>query len=158
MVLLQKMQSRGLFHQINNIAVTRKVHGTKVCPALNQFGVDLLPDSYNKVLFDNVKNNTVTNDVIDSSRKELEKFGLLSAGNEVNTPDVSNLMPALLGKNVLQHFQNLAKIQITPYLDLLKPMLSLEPPAVPTNLRIEAGWVRYGFDGTVTNVPYPTGR
>ena len=158
MVLLQKLHARSLLHHINDIIVKRKVHGTKSCLALNQFGVDLLPDSYNKVLFNKVKTNTVTDDVIDSSLKELEKFGLLSSGNEVNTPDISNLMPPLRGKNVLDHFRIIADEQIAPYLDLLKTMLSLQPPAVPTELRIEAGWVRYGFDGKITNVPYPTGK
>ena len=160
MSLIQKSKNRNILQFVQNISVKRKIHGTRACPILNQFGVDLLPDSLNNLLFDKVKPNKVSSDVIKSSIAELDKFGLGSAdsNNEVNLPDVSRLLPPLHGSNILEHFKNIATDQIIPYLNLLKPLITIVPPALPIELRLEAGWVRYGFDGAVTNVPYPSGN
>eukprot|EP00088_Acartia_fossae_P013148 TRINITY_DN1683_c0_g1_i7.p1 TRINITY_DN1683_c0_g1~~TRINITY_DN1683_c0_g1_i7.p1 ORF type:complete len:1146 (-),score=216.92 TRINITY_DN1683_c0_g1_i7:47-3484(-) len=133
------------------------MHTTPSHPALNQFGVDLLPEEYNNILFKDIKTTPVASSVIDSSLSDLEKFGLTDADSaHVKVPELTNLLPPLKGKNVLEHFDNIAKDQISPYIDILNPLLELQPAELPTDFRLEAGWVRYGFDGSIQKVDYPT--
>ena len=64
----------------------------------------------------------------------------------------------LLGSNVIEHFHNISKEQTAPYIDILKPLLEVSVGKMPADLRIEAGWTRYGFDGSVSNVDHPSGN
>lgn len=125
---------------------------------LNRFGVDLLPEKFNQRLFAGVKCKPPDPDLIESSLSELEKFGLNSGGLEFKLPDITPYLPPLKGKNVLEHFQKVGAEQVKPYLDILFPLLQAEVPPPPTDWRIASGWTRYGFDGSVESVPFPTGR
>ena len=137
---------------------SQAMHTTPSHPAFNQFGVDLLPEEYNNILFKDVRTKPVASSVLDSSLSDLEKFGLTDANSaQVKVPELANLLPPLKGNNVLEHFEKVAKDQISPYMDILNPLLVVQPAELPTDFHIEAGWVRYGFDGSIQKVDYPTG-
>jgi len=145
-------QSGAIARLMSNV---RRMHGTQTFAALNRFGVDLLPESYNRVLFDKVACSPVCLDTVESSLNELDKFGLTSGSSEVPVPEIENVLPPLKGRNVIEHFHNVSKEQTDPYVDILKPLLEVSADKIPADLRIEAGWTRYGFDGSVCNVDHP---
>lgn len=145
-------QSGTMSQLISNV---RQIRTTPTFDDLNRFGVDLLPESYNKILFNNVECTQVCLDTIESSLSELDKFGLSSGSSEIPVPNIENLLPPLKGSNVIEHFHNISKEQTTPYIDILKPLLEVSVDKMPADLRIEAGWTRYGFDGSVSNVDHP---
>jgi len=125
---------------------------------LNQFGVPLLPEKYNRILFHGVGCPPVGPETIATSQAELEKFGLNFAGDVVDGPELPDLirhLPQLEGDNVLHHFHNISTAQLKPYLDILDPLLHTKVTSPPTTWRIESGWTRYSFDGSVCSVDYP---
>jgi len=133
----------------------RKFQTARTVRAVNQFGVELLPDSYNQKLFRGLKPRPVNATVLGESLSELEKFGLTSGGTEFNLPDIAPYLSNLQGGNVLQHFQTIGLEQTRPYLELLEPLLEAEVPDPPAEWRLEPGWTRYGFDGAVAPIDFP---
>jgi len=120
----------------------RKFQTARTVRAVNQFGVELLPDSYNQKLFRGLKPRPVNATVLGESLSELEKFGLTSGGTEFNLPDIAPYLSNLQGGNVLQHFQTIGLEQTRPYLELLEPLLEVEVPDPPAEWRLEPGWTR----------------
>ena len=136
----------------------RKFNSFRTLKDLNRFGVDLLPDNLNRRLFLGVKCKPPDEEQIEFSLSELEKFGLNSPGLKINLPDITNLLPVLKGRNVLDHFSNIGKQQTQPYLSILSPLLNASVPPAPRVWRIEPGWIRYGFDGSIERVNFPLGK
>ena len=136
----------------------RKFHCQRTLYSLNEFGVDLLPAQLNHILFNRVRCEPPSKDKTDSALAELEKFSLNSGGVKVNIPEISSWLPPLQGKNVLEHFNRVCREQNKPYLTVLKALLSTEAPPPPVSWQLAPGWVRYGFDGTVTQVNTPSGQ
>ncbi|KAL3266716.1 hypothetical protein HHI36_010877 [Cryptolaemus montrouzieri] len=85
--------------------------------------------------------------------KNLTKFELGLIPNTL-VPDVDFKIPPLQGKNLLEHFQNIAEEQVQPYRKLVFELLENMPP-VPTNWILQEGWTRYKSDCEPEQVSYP---
>ena len=119
---------------------------------LNSFGVELLPEAYQSLLFKGVRTNQLNKNVAAQALAELERFGLIAAaaaslagGAQTRPPfpDITAQMPRLAGRNVLEHFEKVGGEMVRPYRELLDGLL-LAPhiPPPPSTWSLRPGWTR----------------
>lgn len=85
---------------------------------------------------------------------ELKKHGI-TVGESVVLPDVDLRLPPLKGDNVVEHFNNIAAEQISPYKELVASLMNAKIPEMPQIWRIAEGWTKYDSNGNAIPVPYP---
>jgi hypothetical protein len=108
-----------------------------------------------------VRSRTIDKAVEAQALKDLERFGLVAARHEATPqsnvdaappgiPNVTRLIPRLMGRNVEEHFQLVGERLVQPYLDLLNSLLasSNNIPPPPTHWQLRPGWVRLVGIGT----------
>jgi len=135
------------------------LHTTSSNPAMNCYGVDLLPPSLQGKLFKTVKKaEVVKTQPAQSAVSELKKFGLDTSGSSFPLPDITQHLPPIVNNNVSDHFLHIAGEQVQPYTDLLFDLLASDTPPLPATWCLEPGWTRYNEDGSYHPVPYPTER
>jgi len=124
---------------------------------LNQFGVDQLPKSLQRLLFQSVETKQgLSKEELQSALKELHKFGLTpESGQNFDIPDVSAYLPMLKGGSVSQHLRMEASRQSQPYVSLLCGLLVSTPPPMPQKWQPVEGWVRYAPGKPPTRVDHP---
>ena len=152
---------RGLIlrrRQRRRVICRGRFHIGPSAKALNRFGVDLLPDAYNELLFKGLRPHRATNKIIQEASAELEKFGLTSTGLELDLPDVTAYLANLRGANVCEHFARIGREQVQPYLELMQLLLEAEAPGPPNSWLLAPGWTRYSHQGKVEPVQFPSGR
>ncbi len=85
----------------------------------NSFGVELLPEAYQTMLFKHVRTNKLDKNVEAQALRDLERFGLVSSRGTAAAPppipDITGLMPPLTGTNVLEHFEAVGREMVRPY-------------------------------------------
>jgi len=121
----------------------------------NSFGVELLPEAYQTRLFQFVRSRPLDRAAEAQALRDLERFGLISAGrtpqpsdaaqSSAAVPDITLLLPPLAGRNVEEHFQAVGEELVRPYRDLLDSLLGPDTviPPPPADWRLQPGWVRW---------------
>lgn len=89
------------------------------------------------------------------SQKHLAIHDLLGKQSETNPP-IDLQLPPLQGKTLDEHFYRIGKDAAEPYLSMSTTFARIELPKAPTQWRKQSGWTRYGNDGAITRVSYPT--
>ncbi|KAG7198422.1 hypothetical protein KM043_005810 [Ampulex compressa] len=119
----------------------------------NQINMQMLSKSLYNQIFPNVK-----------EQKNLSPKELRSVANNLNQykirtedatrlPDVDIKIPPLEGKDIEEHFFNIAKAQVTPYTNIINHLIG-DIPEVPKQWVLKEGWTRYTADG-IESVDYP---
>lgn len=71
-------------------------------------------------------------------------------------PDTTFAVPPLRGQTIEDHFYNIGVHQAATYLTMAKSFANIPVHTPPEEWLMQPGWTRYGKDGTVTAVEYPT--
>lgn len=90
---------------------------------------------------------------IDRIRKNLNSFGI-NVENATRLPDVDLKLPALEGKDIEEHFYNIARTYINPYIRIINTIVN-DIPEMPKQWLLKEGWTRYTADGGAESVDYP---
>ncbi|XP_043466348.1 DNA polymerase subunit gamma-1, mitochondrial [Leptopilina heterotoma] len=118
----------------------------------NEICLQMLSSSLFKTLFPEGNQSFVSPEKLDSIKKELETFGL-NVDKQIRLPNVNVELPSLEGKNIEEHFYNIATSQIKPYLKVVNELIKKIPPA-PEQWILQEGWTKYTEFGS-EKVDYP---
>lgn len=87
-------------------------------------------------------------------QETLQSHGI-KLGETPLLPDVDIKLPALKGTNLIEHFYEIAREQISPYKELIDQLSTAEIGAMPKTWKMVEGWTRYDRDGNSVHVSYP---
>ncbi|XP_051161873.1 DNA polymerase subunit gamma-1, mitochondrial isoform X2 [Leptopilina boulardi] len=118
----------------------------------NEINLQMLPSALFKTIFPEENESIVSSEKLDSIKKELLTFGL-NVDNQIRLPNVDLELPSLEGKNIEEHFYNIANSQIKPYMKVVNELVKKIPP-VPEQWIFQEGWTRYTESGS-EKVDYP---
>ncbi|XP_063239493.1 DNA polymerase subunit gamma-1, mitochondrial [Bacillus rossius redtenbacheri] len=151
-VAAEKKQQKVSRSKLKKEPNATKEEGTD-SPRFNEINIQMLSSGLFKQLFGNVKSVGASADDVTRSRRELEKYGLLS--NELPVlKDVDLKLPPLQGGDLEEHFRAIGQAQVSPYTELLRRLVE-SVPAPPEEWRLQAGWTRYSRNESPEPVPFP---
>ncbi|EPX72066.1 DNA polymerase [Schizosaccharomyces octosporus yFS286] len=91
---------------------------------------------------------------VELAKLHLQKHDL--TGRETTKlPSYNFRLPALQGKSLTEHFENIGRECAEPHLTNANSFAQISLPPIPKKWLHHSGWTRYGSDGTVEQVPYP---
>lgn len=119
----------------------------------NEINLQMLPKKLYEQIFGS-ECEKCPDDVILSIKKDLSKFGL---GSEIipESPALDIKIPSLQGRNIEEHFENIAREQVEPYKNVIVKMLSEKLPPIPKNFLLKDGWTRYTETDSPESVEFP---
>uniref|UniRef100_A0A8D0H7V5 DNA polymerase subunit gamma-1 n=1 Tax=Sphenodon punctatus TaxID=8508 RepID=A0A8D0H7V5_SPHPU len=94
---------------------------------------------------------------IQKSVEHLKKHDLWGKETSI-LPDVELQLPRMYGKDLDEHFRNLAQKQSLPYLEAASELLQCEIPLMPQEWAWDVGWTQYGPNGEKKAVEFPDER
>ncbi|KMQ95236.1 dna polymerase subunit gamma- mitochondrial [Lasius niger] len=121
---------------------------------VNEVNMQMLPKSLHEQLFgkDN-KQEHLPEEEINSIKKNLSTYGI-NVDDATRLPDVNLKLPILEGKDIEEHFYNIGRAQVKPYLKIINEIIK-DIPEMPKQWLFKEGWTRYTADGRVESVDYP---
>ncbi|XP_033223118.1 DNA polymerase subunit gamma-1, mitochondrial isoform X2 [Belonocnema kinseyi] len=119
---------------------------------VNEINLQMLPLDLYKHIFPNGNQGSLSSEEINSVKEELKAFGL-NVDSQTPFPNVHVEVPVLEGKDVEEHFYNIASAQVKPYLKVVNELIRKVPPP-PENWILQEGWTRYTDAGS-EKVDYP---
>ncbi|XP_033097016.1 DNA polymerase subunit gamma-1-like [Anneissia japonica] len=122
----------------------------------NPIKIQMISESLHKQIF---KNSTNTEqeprkEIINKSIEELKAHGLWGKKGSI-LPDVQLNLPTLLGDNIDEHFREISKRQVKPYVRLAGSLTKNPLPPMPQEWVMRSGWTRYDAKGGIDKVNYP---
>lgn len=121
----------------------------------NQINIQMLSKSIHEQVFPANQNvSAIKNEDFAKIRQHLDKHGLWGKDCTVLN-DVNFKIPKFHGKNISEHFENIAKDQISKYLELAKELACSQPPPMPKSWLFQKGWTKYAQDGATKQVECP---
>ncbi|KAL4228151.1 hypothetical protein ACF0H5_013584 [Mactra antiquata] len=138
-------------------------------PRINEINIQLLSESLHKQIFNgHTQKSTHSNEgeenvlrvkTLNESKqaaiqKHLSEHKLWNKTVQIQK-DVNFKLPDLLGRNVSEHFQNLAQKQVQEYARLANKLYSNNIVEKPTDWAYCPGWVKYLEDGEIIPVDCP---
>lgn len=106
----------------------------------NEINLQMLPSSLFRTIFPEGNNSLISPEKLNSIKEEFRTFGL-DVDNPIRFPNVDLKLPSLEGKNIEEHFHNIASSQIKPYLKIINELIKNIPP-VPEKWILQEGWTR----------------
>nr|KAF7427450.1 hypothetical protein H0235_007144 [Vespula pensylvanica] len=119
----------------------------------NEINMQMLSKPLHEHLFNKNENHVrLSQEAIESIKKTLHNYGINT--EEVKAiPDVDISLPPLKGKDLEEHFYNIAIEQTAPYLKIINNIIT-KIPEIPSKWLLQKGWTRYTSDGA-ESVNYP---
>ncbi|XP_012523768.1 DNA polymerase subunit gamma-1, mitochondrial [Monomorium pharaonis] len=138
----------------NNSNVDLKINPKRDNVRVNEVNMQMLPEALHNQLFrkDN-KDDCLSEEEINDIKKNLATYGI-NVEDATRLPDVNLKLPALEGNDIEEHFYNIGKAQIKPYLQIIHETVR-DIPEMPKQWLFKEGWTRYAVDGTTESVDYP---
>ena len=120
----------------------------------NEINIQMLSRTIHEQIFPS-QERPVCNETDFSKMKEhLSQHGLW--GKECTVlDDVALKLPEFEGRNVSEHFENIAKRQTEKYLEMAQRLATSKPPPFPEKWLFEPGWTKYMPDGTTERMACP---
>ncbi|XP_012268199.2 DNA polymerase subunit gamma-1, mitochondrial [Athalia rosae] len=119
---------------------------------VNELNMQMISKGLYEQLFNNEVVHRSSNEEVKPLKQNLDSFGIKTE-ECTRIPDVSMKLPPLEGKNLEEHFYNIGKKQVHPYLGIINNIIK-DIPAMPEKWIFQKGWTRYTEAGT-EKVPYP---
>ncbi|CAO1413192.1 unnamed protein product [Diamesa serratosioi] len=110
----------------------------------NEMGIQMISNSLYQQIFgiDSLKAKDIDENTIQKYRLDLQKHGIKSLDN-TKSIEVNLKLPKLKGKNIEEHFFNIAQEQIQPYELLIKSIVNTPLPTIPKQWSFTSGWTCY---------------
>ncbi|XP_014487539.1 PREDICTED: DNA polymerase subunit gamma-1, mitochondrial [Dinoponera quadriceps] len=119
---------------------------------VNEINMQMLPKVLHEQLFGKDDKQKLSNKEINDIKKHLGLYGI-NVEDASRLPDVNMKLPTLEGKDVEEHFYNIGKAQVKPYLKIINKIMK-DIPEMPKQWLFKEGWTRYTADGA-ESVDYP---
>ncbi len=120
----------------------------------NEINIQMLSKTIHEQIFPS-QEASICNEVDFSKMKDhLSQHGLWEKECTV-LDDVALKLPKFEGRNVSEHFENIAKKQTEKYLEMAQKLAHSNPPPFPEKWLFEPGWTKYLSDGTTEKVACP---
>ena len=127
---------------------------SKKCVAINSCGIQMLPRSIHRQIFEKENTNSVSKETLLKIEQHLSTHHLYGKSASI-LPDIDFKLPTLLGKNIAEHFQKIAEKQCGGYRDKLLDLTSHCIPDIPQVWNFTPGWTRYNQNGETSLVDFP---
>ncbi|KAL7295710.1 hypothetical protein TKK_0011057 [Trichogramma kaykai] len=119
----------------------------------NEINLQMLSRNlYQQIFGNDFKRAEFDENAVLSVKKDLAKFEISTSNSEI-IPDVNITIPPLKGSNIEEHFKNIAREQVDPYLNIIFNLLGNIPP-MPKKFVFQEGWTKY-YNNTYESVDYP---
>lgn len=153
--VIDSNQNDQCSQQVNETDKGRTESSDKKGRRFNQINIQMLSRSIHEQVFLNEpKQSDLKREEFGRVKDHLKVHGLW--GKECTIlNDVDFEIPDLTGKNISEHFENIANEQIYRYLELAKEIANGQPPPIPNRWLFQAGWTKYSNDGTTEKVCCP---
>lgn len=120
---------------------------------INEINMQMLSKSLHKQIFQkSYEQEEISQNEIESIKYNLNSYGI-KIEDATRLPEVDLKLPPLEGNDIEQHFYNIGKEQIKPYVAIIKDIIK-NIPKMPDQWLLKEGWTRYTCDGAET-VDYP---
>lgn len=96
----------------------------------NPMGIQMISENLYRQIFGNSRNLSFNSEVVEKYRRELAHHGISNLETPL-LPDVELKLPKLTGKNIEEHFYNIAKQQVEAYQNLIVLIISANIPKLP---------------------------
>lgn len=121
---------------------------------VNEINMQMLSKSLHKQLFkEDDKQEHLSEKEINNIKKNLSTYGI-NVEDATRLTDVNLKLPILEGKDIEEHFYNIGKVQVKPYLKIINEIIK-DIPEMPKQWLFKEGWTRYTTDGKMESVDYP---
>ncbi|XP_078047794.1 DNA polymerase gamma, catalytic subunit tam [Augochlora pura] len=119
---------------------------------INDINMQMLSRPLHEQIFKNCCKQELSTDEKISLKDNLNSYGI-NTEDATRYPNVNLKLPPLEGNDIEEHFYNIAKEQIEPYLAIINDIMK-HIPKMPDKWILKEGWVRYTADGA-ESVDYP---
>ncbi|XP_076224303.1 DNA polymerase gamma, catalytic subunit tam [Nomia melanderi] len=149
---------RGTFNVIktSNSASKKRKNNIKARDdntRINEINMQMLSKSLHEQIFKNCsKQEKLSKEEIKSIKNNLKAYGIKTT-DASRLPNVDLKLPQLEGNDIEQHFYNIGRAQVEPYLAIVKRIIK-NIPKMPDQWLLNEGWTRYTIDGA-ESVDYP---
>lgn len=110
----------------------------------NPLGIQMLSSKLHEQLFSSVGEPKYSDEDVEKSKLHLERFELGTSESET-LDDIKFDLPPLESKNLVEHFQIIAKTQSKPYADLIHQLIQANVPLQPQQWKKQKGWTKFVF-------------
>jgi DNA polymerase gamma 1 len=124
------------------------------CVTINPCGIQMLPRSIHRQIFEKENNNSVSKETLLKIQQHLSIHHLYGKSPS-KLPDIDLKLPTLLGKNIAEHFEKIAEKQCGSYRNKLLDLTSHCIPDIPQVWNFAPGWTRYNQNGEMDLVHFP---
>ncbi|CAI9719229.1 DNA polymerase subunit gamma-1-like [Octopus vulgaris] len=121
-------------------------------PCMSAIKIQMLSENLHQQIFP--ERTPVDQETVNLSLEHLRRHNLLH-GTPTMIPDVSFKLPKLQGRDIDEHFRNIAQRQTADYVEFLNQLKNTTLPPQPKEWCFRKGWTRYDATGTATSVDYP---
>ena len=123
----------------------------------NVCGIQMLPRSLHRQIFKSQHSsaeNQLSPATLTKIKDHLTEHNLW--GRPTSTlPNIEFQLPSLLGKNLPEHFEKIAKKQCKSYVENLLQLITHPVPDIPPVWNFAPGWTRYSENGEIIAVDFP---
>jgi len=122
---------------------------------VNEINVQMLPKSLHEQLFkkDDVSKRCFSEEEIKNIKENLAIYDI-NVKKASRSQNINLKLPVLEGKDIEEHFYNIGKAQVKPYLKIINEIIN-DIPEMPKQWLFKEGWTRYTADGKTESVDYP---
>ena len=146
----------------NQLGVPVQSSASKPADRKNIFGIPLISESLEKIIFGEEPIGKVKHDAaqLENAVRQLKSFGIRTEHDSSNSASADRLsiqLPNLYG-NVESHFFKIGSNLIEPYIKLADEYMSKQKvlPQIPAKWEFRSGWTRYDpLTGSTSAVPCP---
>ncbi|XP_070150745.1 DNA polymerase subunit gamma-1, mitochondrial [Polyergus mexicanus] len=138
----------------NSTDIDRDTNLREDTTRVNEVNMQMLSKTLHKQLFrKDSKQECLSEEEINSIKKNLSTYSI-NVEDATRLPDVNLKLPVLEGKDIEEHFYNIGREQVKPYLKIINEIIK-DIPEMPKKWLFKEGWTRYTADGRVESVDYP---
>nr|CAG4640618.1 EOG090X00SQ [Eulimnadia texana] len=120
----------------------------------NFCGIQMLSESLHKQIFGNIAEKEPPVEVQARVRQHLTEHDLWGKPTSL-LEDIDVQLPPLEGKDIAEHFLNIADKQLSKYREILNDFIADDVPEIPSQWSFTPGWTRYSESGHFESVPFP---
>ena len=120
----------------------------------NEINIQMLSKTIHQQIFSESDSIAGNEKVFSRIKEHLTVHGLWGKDCTV-IDDIKLQLPKFDGKNISEHFENIARNQSQDYMHLAKKIASSQPPPMPQYWLFEPGWTKYEKDGSTKKVSCP---
>jgi len=149
------IQKTTLLHQYDTQKLKNLDNDMEKDIRVNEVNVQMLPKSLHEQLFkkNDISQRCFSEEEIKNVKKNLAIYGI-NVEEASRVQNINLKLPVLEGKDIEEHFYNIGKAQVKPYLKIINEIIN-DIPEMPKQWLFKEGWTRYTADGKTESVDHP---